>query len=153
MSETHNIPNHTDNGRGHELSDANVGALAKFGIGLAIISAVVLVLMVWFRDYLDVTQQKTATPPSPLAGERQLPPGPRLQVEPEKDLAQVRAVEDSILQSYGWIVRDAGVVRIPIDRAVELVVKRGLPYRAESELKEMSREAQLAKSGQGDLQP
>jgi hypothetical protein len=167
MSETHNTPTHTDNGRGHELADANVGALAKFGIGLGIISAVVLALMVWFQNYLDVGQKKSAAPPSPLAGERQLPPGPHLQVVPEKDLAQVRAVEDSLLSSYGWIVRDAGVVRIPIDRAIELVVKRGLPYRAGSEEREAKSEARvansewreakieerIAKAGNGDVQP
>ncbi len=52
MSEPHNIPTHTDNDRGHEESDANVSAVTKFGIGLAIISVVVLALMAWLQFFL-----------------------------------------------------------------------------------------------------
>ena len=34
-----------------------------------------------------------------------------------------------MLGSYGWVDSDGGVVRMPIDRAVELVLERGLPVR------------------------
>lgn len=153
MSETHNIPTHTNNGRGHEESDASVSAVTKFGIGLAIISVVVLVLMVWLQNFFSNQTKRATPPPSPLMAERQLPPGPRLQIEPAKDLDDVRAVEDSVLNSYGWVVPNAGVVRIPIDRAIELVVQRGLPVRSAGEIEEAKSGAQLAKIGSGGVRP
>jgi hypothetical protein len=153
MSETHNTPTHTDNGRGHEESDANVSAVTKFGIGLAIISVVVLVLMVWLQNFFSNQTRRATPPPSPFMVERQLPPGPRLQVAPAKDLQEVRAAEDSVLNSYGWVVRDAGVVHIPIEHAIELVVQKGLPVRSAGEMEEEKNGAQLAKVGHGGLRP
>ena len=63
-------------------------------------------------------------PPAPLAGARPGgPPEPRLQTMPAEDLAQLRAREDTILDGYGWEDRAAGMVHIPIARAMELVAK------------------------------
>jgi hypothetical protein len=129
MNESHQIPTHTANGRGYEESDANVSALAKFGIGLAVISVVVLASMFWLQDFFAAQSKRATLPPSPLAVQRQAPPAPLLQVAPEKDLQQVHATEDSILHSYGKVTSDASVVRIPIARAMELVAQRGLPFR------------------------
>lgn len=42
---------------------------------------------------------------------------------------QLRATEDAILTTYGWVDREKGVVRIPIDRAIDLLAQRGLPTR------------------------
>jgi DNA-binding GntR family transcriptional regulator len=39
------------------------------------------------------------------------------------------AAETAILHSYGWVDRDAGIVRIPIERAIEILAERGLPTR------------------------
>ena len=58
------------------------------------------------------------------------PPSPRLQLAPPADLQTFRAREEAELNSYGWINRTAGVVRIPIDRAMELVLQEGLPVRS-----------------------
>lgn len=56
-------------------------------------------------------------------------PKPNLQIHPHDDLVALQAREDSELHSYGWADRKAGVVRIPIDRAMELIAERGLPTR------------------------
>jgi hypothetical protein len=40
--------------------------------------------------------------------------------------------EEKTLHSYGWVDQRAGVVRIPIDRAMELVAQRGLPTRPQA---------------------
>jgi hypothetical protein len=37
-----------------------------------------------------------------------------------------RAYEHTLLRSYGWVNRDARLVRIPIDRAIELYVQRNV---------------------------
>jgi cytochrome c oxidase cbb3-type subunit III len=56
------------------------------------------------------------------------PPKPTIQA---RQLLEMRAAEDAALHSYGWVDRPAGVVRMPIDRAMELVLDRGLPVRAQ----------------------
>ncbi len=136
MAETHTTPTHSDNDRRYEASDANVVSLTKFGIGLAIVAAVVLVLMLWLQNFFAAQNQRATPPVSPLAAQRQAPPAPRLQVAPARDLRDIRMVEDSVLHSYGWVVRDSGVVRIPIERAMELVAQRGLPVRVKSNARE-----------------
>jgi hypothetical protein len=49
---------------------------------------------------------------------------PRDQLRAPEDLAVFDAHEQLKLHSYGWIDRRAGVVRIPIERAMELVSAR-----------------------------
>jgi hypothetical protein len=39
----------------------------------------------------------------------------------------MRAEEDASLNSYGWVDKEQGVVHIPIERAMDTVVERGLP--------------------------
>jgi hypothetical protein len=56
-----------------------------------------------------------------------------LQVSPPDDLAKFRAEEAAALNSYGWVDQDKGIVRMPIDRAMDLVLQRGLPARQPSE--------------------
>jgi len=53
--------------------------------------------------------------------------GPQLQISPRSDLRYFRAQEDKQLTNYAWVDRSAGVVRVPIERAMELVLTRGLP--------------------------
>lgn len=55
---------------------------------------------------------------------------PQLQIMPAMDLSNFRAREETELNSYGWIDRTAGVVRIPIGRAIDLLLERGLPTRS-----------------------
>lgn len=57
---------------------------------------------------------------------RRLPPEPRLQRVPIADLTRLREREERLLTSYGWVDREAGVVRIPVERAMQLVAERGL---------------------------
>jgi len=75
---------------------------------------------------------KLQVPPSPLAETRQPLPEPRLQVVPAQDLQQMRAAEDAVLSSYDWVDEAAGFVRVPIDRAIELLLERGLPIWREN---------------------
>jgi len=55
-------------------------------------------------------------------------PTPRLQSDDGNlDTADLHAREDLLLDHYSWIDRSKGTVRIPIERAMELIVQRGLP--------------------------
>jgi hypothetical protein len=44
-----------------------------------------------------------------------------------------RPPQADLLEGYGWVDREAGVVRVPIERAMELLLERGLPTRPEAE--------------------
>ena len=65
------------------------------------------------------------------AGVHKDPPAPNLQNQPFRDIYQLRQDETGKLTSYGWVDKDGGVTRIPIDRAMEVLLQRGLPARAE----------------------
>ena len=54
----------------------------------------------------------------------------------------MRRAEDALLKNYGWIDQKTGIVRIPVDRAIELLAKRGLPARAEDKMQELKSERQ-----------
>lgn len=57
-------------------------------------------------------------------------PQPRLLVNEPMNLAEFAKREQEILHTYGWVDRSAGTVRIPIDKAKDLLMERGLPVRA-----------------------
>jgi len=76
-------------------------------------------------DYL-ASQTWNYPPPSPLAASREKFAGPRLLINQTLDMQEFRASQQSVLDSYGWVDRDHGVVRIPIDRAIDLLAQRGL---------------------------
>ena len=54
---------------------------------------------------------------------------PRLEVDERRQLNDIRLQEESTLHRYQWADQKAGLVRIPIERAMELIVQRGLPTR------------------------
>ena len=130
MAET---PSGTDRAsRHHEESDVQVGLILMSGIGLVVLTIVVLLVAYWLFDDFAARWAKLQVPPSPLAETRQPPPEPRLQVVPAQDLRQMRAAEDVVLSSYAWVDKATGFVRIPIDRAIELLLERGLPVWREN---------------------
>ena len=115
----------------HETSDADVNAVFAFGLGLMLAGIVILFLVWLLFGYFSARAARSATREFPLAAEQQnrLPPQPRLQTNPKQDLIDLRAGEDAILNTYGWVDKAGGVVRVPIDEAMKLTVQRGLPSR------------------------
>jgi len=115
----------------HEESDVDIRGILAFGVGLFVV-AVFIHFAVWvlFR-YFDSREARQAAPQYPLAAAQgsRVPPEPRLQTNPRQDLADLRAREEETLATYGWVDRNAGVVRIPIDEAVRKTLERGLPAR------------------------
>lgn len=111
-------------GFGYEKRDTNLRALGKALFWLAVLIVGALVAMWVLLSGLLRYDKPTARPLSPLAAERVLPGGPRLQPNPPVDLVAWRAREEAVLQSYGWVDREAGVVRLPIEWAMALIVER-----------------------------
>jgi hypothetical protein len=109
---------------GHETTDINVWAVGKFAIALVAVTLVSLVLLFGLMKYFQSRETtevvKTINPVKAF-------PQPQLQVAPIPDLKAFRADEDKVLNSYAWVDQPKGIVRIPIDQAIDLLAKRGLP--------------------------
>jgi hypothetical protein len=114
---------------GHETSDVSIRPIVKFGIGLGVATALISgALWGLFRLYdREERMQDRPLPPMVAASLARTPPEPRLEPDPLAPRRRIRAGEDAVLTTYGWVDRRTGVVRIPIDRAMELLVQRGLP--------------------------
>jgi hypothetical protein len=120
-------------GRSHEERDVPLRPLIISGMSLALLVGLSLLVMWLLFDYFAARRARLEVVPSPVFEARQLPPEPRLQISPQQDMRQMRAAEMAALHSYGWVDRQAGIVRIPIDRAIELLAERGLPARREGQ--------------------
>ncbi|HEX6288781.1 MAG TPA: hypothetical protein VFZ66_06295 [Herpetosiphonaceae bacterium] len=119
-------PHHVD----HEFRDATPAGITMVGIGM-LVMLVVTYLIVWgLFSYLSARRAQADQAPPLLATTPQAAQGPRLQVDPSQDLQQATAAEHELLTTYGWVDRATGVVRIPIDRALEMMAQPGrIPAR------------------------
>ncbi|HEX7230201.1 MAG TPA: hypothetical protein VF452_07395 [Candidatus Binatia bacterium] len=117
---------------GHELSDLNPNKIFWSGLGLALLITLVVVSMYGLFHYFYRSETRQRPTPSPLSYGAEAPPEPRLLTRPGAELAAMRAEEDQVLTSYGWIDRERGIVRLPINRAIELLAKEGLPARTQN---------------------
>jgi hypothetical protein len=114
----------------HETTDINIRAIIWFAVVLSATAAAIHLSMYGMFVLLDKLERQNdaaVSPLAPAAGEA--PPEPRLQTTPWADLKQLRTEELQYLHSYGWVDRNAGVARIPIDKAKTLLLQRGLPVR------------------------
>lgn len=107
-----------------EPRDADPKPLLQLGIGLAILIAVSLLV----SDWLDHAFTEEAPPP-PMARNtpEASPPDatwPVLQANPGTELAEYRQEMEQRLGQYGWVDRENGIARIPIDRALEIYLER-----------------------------
>jgi hypothetical protein len=114
--------------RGYEVRDATVWVLVLFGLGLCVALVFTLLGSGLLASYLKVHQPGVQAA-STTAAPAERPPKPRLEINPQMDLAAKRRAEDATLNSYGWIDRNTGTVRIPIERAMDLVAERSSPSK------------------------
>ena len=116
----------------HEKSDAPVHSALI--LGGAFVVLLVFGLVVGFLTFRFFSSQESLGPPaSPLTNARRLPPEPRLQVNGYQDLVSYQKQQQDILNHYGWVDQAAGVVHIPIDQAMDDLLKKGLPARTPAE--------------------
>lgn len=116
----------------HEPSEVRGFGFLLFLIGFVVLA--VLVHVTIYYSYRGMLSWRAPSPASPLARETPLPPAPRVEgtaahpALPSEDLATMRRHERQRLSSYGWTDRRAGRIHIPIRRAMQLVLDRGLPH-------------------------
>jgi hypothetical protein len=136
--------------KGFEASDARVSGVVVFLVALSIFAVVVAALAYGVGKILNARMAREDGPPSkwartvdvrPLGNMPSNPelqnkmtelterfPTPRLQTDDgNQDVADLHAREDLLFENYSWVDPSQGKVRIPIERAMELVAQRGLP--------------------------
>ncbi len=121
---------HQGGGIQYEAQDVRASAILKFTIYLFLVTILVLFLMrlmyVGFARYEAGKQ-----PPAPIMrtdlGRK--PPLPRLQERATLDVVALKKGEAEVLSSYGWVDQPAGIVRVPIDEAMRIALRRGYPVR------------------------
>ena len=121
-----------------EHQDMSPSGVYAFLTGLAVAGIVIYFVLWGLYHYMDAYQRTHQPPQNPLvqteADTRHVQPEamqkfpqPRLEKNERTEINDFLLKEEQTLDSYGWVDEKAGVVRIPIDRAMQLIAQRGLP--------------------------
>ena len=124
----------TPAGAKYEHTDIDVAVGYKFAawlFGSMVISFAIVFGAFWFFEGQERSANEAAQKYPLATAVHKEPPMPNLQKQPFKDIYTLRQGESEKLSSYGWVDKDGGVTRIPIDRAMEIMLQRGFPARAE----------------------
>lgn len=128
-----------------ERRDIRISGVVWFLVGLAVAGVIITFAVNGFYHYLETRSEAQQAPVSPLVTNapkdtrhlstdyrdylKQNFPSPQLEINERTQLDQIRSKEEETLATYGWVDQKAGVVRIPIERAIDLIAQRGLPTR------------------------
>jgi hypothetical protein len=142
---------------GYEPRDLSARGIFAFLIGLAVMTVIFVFMIRGLYTLMDRYEQEHQTPPSPLVTDvpkdtRHVPadarmkfPEPRLEVDERTQLNDFLTQQEDQLATYGNIDQQAGTVRIPIEQAMKLVSKRGLPVLPAGEAGPVQPKANAAK--------
>jgi hypothetical protein len=119
-------------------NEMHIAGIVVYIIALAMFLAMAVALMLFGTGRIMHAQSKndmrqvggtaSAEQKNKLAELTQPFPTPRAHPEDtNEDIAELHAHEDLLLDHYSWVEREHGKVRIPIERALELIAQRGLP--------------------------
>jgi hypothetical protein len=142
-TETHESPNAPGHGD-YERRDISARGILYFLAGLAAAAILIHLLLAGLYNYLDKREKAHQPSVNPLVSNapedtRKVPrkypdtafPDPRLETDERTQLNDIRLAEEQKLNSYDWVDQKAGTVRIPIERAMDLLAQRGLPVRSQ----------------------
>ena len=122
-----------------EREDLGAKPILIFLLSLTIGCLLVALVLKGLYSYLDTNESRHQPVQNPLAlpttadtriveqGDIKKFPQPRLETDETTEINNFRMQEEQTLNSYGWVDQSTGVARIPIDRAMEILVERGLP--------------------------
>ena len=129
---------------GFEREDLSSRSIFAFLIALALLAILLHFILTGIYGYMDAREKQNQPPQNPLntkasADVRVITPAdvtrfpqPRLESDERTEINGFRTEEEKRLNSYGWVDQNAGVVHIPIDRAMQIIAERGLPTRQSS---------------------
>jgi hypothetical protein len=137
-------PESTSGHGGFERQDLKVSGILYFLLTLVVVTALCLVGLRGLYAFLEHREKVSQPAVNPLVTNvpedtRHIAPGypqsvfpnPKLEEDERGQLNGIRLEEEKTLNSYGWVDEKAGTVRIPIERAMDLIAQRGLPVRAQ----------------------
>lgn len=116
---------HTGGNRKYETRDAHFSKVMTTAFSLI---GIMVIGMIFAWGVYEIFRNMTAVPDSPaetftVPDSSKLPPLPNLEADPHESLVRMRAVEDSLLTTYGWIDSGSGIVRVPIERAMKMYLE------------------------------
>jgi len=118
-------------GVNYEPREADLHVVLAFLAALGVASVVVLLVLWGMFGYFRSKSAERGPLPSPrMYTSPPSVPQPQLQPDPVADYDAHRLSAGETLSSYGWADQKAGIARIPIDKAMDLLVERGLPWQA-----------------------
>jgi hypothetical protein len=143
------VPGHGD----YERRDIRVAGVLYFLLALLVAGGIAHFIVQGVFHYLNNRFETKQPPVSPLVKNpsqdtRRIPPqyngdyqkylqdqfpAPQLEINERTELNDIRLREENTLSTYGWVDQNAGTVHIPIERAMDLLVQRGLPVRQQQE--------------------
>ncbi len=106
--------------------EISLRGIVGFVAGLVALMVVAGALM-WLLSVGLKNAEIAKDPPPPLLPEARQPyepSGPRLQKDPAAEMAALRAEEERLLQGWSWTDEASGLARVPIERAMELLVEQ-----------------------------
>jgi len=108
--------------------EINLRGVIGSGIALAAVALVVSLLMWWLLRGFSSFDEKRDVRLTPIetANPQQPPPEPRLQIAPNDDMKEMQEKENRELTQPAWVDRQQGIVRVPIDLAMEVMISKGL---------------------------
>lgn len=111
-----------------EHSDISARGVVITGAAVLAGALIVSSLVFLYSGFLAHQRAQSSPPPLPIELHgNPMPPEPRLQASPTRDLRSLRMQEDSVLGKYAWIDKSKGVAALPIERAMEIIAQRGIP--------------------------
>src|ERR1017187_5269359 len=143
MKRGYSNPGHSGDEAGFEREDLSSRGVFAFMIGLAIVGVVIYFIIVGMYTFLDNYERSQMATASPLVTSKGAISRvvtqedmdkafkdngtPMLEVNERGQFRDFLMNQENQLNSYGWVDEKAGVAHIPINRAMELIVQRGLP--------------------------
>lgn len=128
----------------YEHQDLSAQAIYAFLISL-LVGGLIIYFVVWgMYRFMDARTREHEPPPNPLVRQTKTDtrvvapdeikkfPEPRLEKNERVEINDFRLKEEQTLNSYGWVDEKAGIVHIPIDRAMQLLAQQGLPTTAKA---------------------
>ena len=118
----------TDDKPNYETTDAQIRPLVYTGIVLLVLMFGSFIGIIPLFKILDYYQPLLDDKVAPLVDQRIGIDNnvPRLQIDPPRQKFELATQEDKILNNYAWVDPNLKIVRIPIDRAIELVSEGAL---------------------------
>ena len=117
-------------GVSYEPREADLRVVLAFLATLGLATVMVLLVLWGMFSYFRGKSAERGPLPSPrMYTSAPSVPQPRLQPNPVADYDAYHRYGQATLNSYGWVDQKAGIARIPIDKAMDLVAERGLPWK------------------------